>query len=418
MKKIAFLFPGQGSQYVGMGKKLYENYTMAAEVFDEANDVLGFDLKKLCFNGDMQELTKTENTQPAILTHSVAAFRVCMEKYGIEPMFLAGHSLGEISALTCSGAIAFRDAIRIVRSRGRFMQEAVPQGIGSMAAIGGLDKSVIEEECSKISNENQPVVVSNYNSLDQIVISGYASSVNAVSERLKKCGARVVPLKVSAPFHSPLMQPAAYRLKEELGQYSYNELKLDVLSNVTALPYRGKDAVIDNLTLQIVSPVRWYEIMKYLELKGIDMAIELGPQTVLRNLMKRNVKDMPVFSFDDEGDIPMLERRLSKKERMQGESTGKGLKLVKMCLATAVCTKNTNSDDKEYAKGVVEPYRKIQKMKEELEADGCEPSAEQLKDAVEMLKSVFKTKGTDMEEQHERFTTISKETGFQTLFEM
>ncbi|WP_010250891.1 ACP S-malonyltransferase [Acetivibrio cellulolyticus] len=418
MKRIALLFPGQGSQYIGMGKKLYENYATAREVFDEANEALGFDLKELCFNGDINELTKTENTQPAILTASVAAFRVYMEKYAIEPVFLAGHSLGEFSALTCSGAISFRDAIRIVRNRGRFMQEAVPQGIGAMAAISGVDKSALEDTCRKVSDENHLVVLSNHNSTDQIVISGHASSVNAASEILKKSGARVVPLKVSAPFHSPLMQPAADRLKEELNSYSYNELKWDVISNATALPYRGQDKIIENLTLQIVSPVRWHESMKFLESKGIDMAIELGPQTVLKNLMKRNVPGIPALSFDNEEDIPALERKLSDMGKNTEESKGKGLKLLKMCLATVVCTKNTNWDEKEYAKGVVEPYRKIQKMKEELEADGCEPSVEQLKEAVEMLKSVFRTKGIELGEQSERFGTIFKETGFENLFEM
>ncbi|GAE86716.1 ACP S-malonyltransferase [Acetivibrio straminisolvens] len=244
MKKIALLFPGQGSQYVGMGKKLYENYSAAREVFDEANEVLGFDLKELCFNGDINELTKTENTQPVILTASVAAFRVYMEKYGVKPAFLAGHSLGEFAALTCAGAISFKDAVRIVRNRGRYMQEAVPQGIGAMAAVSGVDKPVIEETCIKVSDENHLVVVSNHNSKDQIVISGHTSAVNTASEILKKHGARIVPLKVSAPFHSPLMQPAADRLREELKLYSYNEPKWQVISNTTHCRIKGRKRLL------------------------------------------------------------------------------------------------------------------------------------------------------------------------------
>lgn len=417
MKKTAFLFPGQGAQYVGMGKKLCDIYTSAARTFEEANDALEFNLSKLCFEGSIEELTKTENTQPALLTASVAAFRVFMQEYGIEPSYLAGHSLGEISALVCAGGIDFSDAVKIVRERGRFMQEAVPQGIGAMAAVSGIDRELIEKECSIYSGSNQVVVVSNYNSPDQIVISGYTSAVNAAGEKLKKLGAGIIPLKVSAPFHSPLMQPAAARLRAELYKYTYKELKYPVLSNVTAQPYTGHTSIIENLAAQIVSPVRWTESVLFLEQNAICTAVELGPKNVLKNLMKKNAPDIKTYSFDMEEDAELLKCELSEGAESAGIYDPNSPTVVTRCLATAVCTRNYNWDNDEYQKGVIEPYKRIQRLQEELEKQKKQPSRKQMEDALEMLRSVFKTKKTPTEEQVERFTQIFEETRTFELFQ-
>lgn len=416
MKKTAFLFPGQGAQYVGMGKKLCDIYTSAARTFEEANDALEFNLSKLCFEGSIEELTKTENTQPALLTASVAAFRVFMEEYGIEPSYLAGHSLGEISALVCAGGIDFSDAVKIVRERGRFMQEAVPQGIGAMAAVSGIDRELIEKECSTYAGSNQVVVVSNYNSPDQIVISGHTSAVNAVGEKLKKLGAGIIPLKVSAPFHSPLMQPAADRLRAELYKYTYKELKYPVLSNVTAQPYTGHTSIIENLAAQIVSPVRWTESVLFLKQNAICTAVELGPKNVLKNLMKKNAPDIKTYSFDMEEDAELLKGELSEGAESAGIYDPNSPTVVTRCLATAVCTRNYNWDNHEYQKGVIEPYKRIQRLQEELEKQKKQPSRKQMEDALEMLRSVFRTKKTPSEEQAERFTQIFEETGTFELF--
>ncbi|MCX7748506.1 MAG: ACP S-malonyltransferase [Clostridia bacterium] len=417
MKKVAFLFPGQGSQYVGMGKSLCENHVAAREVFDEASDALGFDIKNLCFEGSMEELTKTENTQPAILTASVAAFRVYMKELGVEPLYLAGHSLGEFSALACAEGIKFHDAVKIVRNRGRFMQEAVPQGLGAMAAVSGVDREVIESTCRQYSDMNRMVVVSNYNSSEQIVISGHTAAVNEAGEKLKQLGARVVPLKVSAPFHSPLMQPAADRLKEELLKYSYNSMKWDVIANSSALPYKNHESIVDSLTQQIVSPVRWAESMKYLEAMGVELAVELGPQTVLKNLMKKNVPAIEVLSYDKEEDVKALAGKLSREAGKKADIENARLLLITRCLAVAVCTKNSNWDNEVYKKGVIEPYNRIRNMRDELENSAVEPTEEQMHEALEMLKSVFETKRTPIEEQRERFSQIFDETGLEILFE-
>jgi len=412
MKKIAIVFPGQGSQYVGMAKSLCQSFKDAKETFEEASNSLGFDIEKLCNDGSIEELTKTENTQPAILTASVAAYRVYMKEIGIDPVVAAGHSLGEFSALCCSGGIEFADAVKIVRQRGKFMQEAVPVGIGGMAAISGVSLAIIEAECVKASVYGKIVAVSNYNSPDQIVISGNIEAVNEVGEKLKVVGARVIPLKVSAPFHSSLMQPAADKLKEELGKYSYGELKYPVIANVTAQPYPDKDSIIEYLTKQIIKPVRWQASMDYVQKQGVDLAIELGPQMVLRNLMKKNVPNLKTYSFDNEADVQDLKVRVNASE----EEVSTGLEVITRCIAVAVCTKNSNWDEQEYQKGVVEPYRKVKNLKEEIEKEDRKATTDEIRQSLDMLKSVFNTKKTPKDEQIQRFNEIFEKSEIRQLF--
>ncbi len=412
MNKVVLLFPGQGSQYVGMGKALCESFTEARETFEEANEALGFDLGKLCFEGDMEELTKTENTQPAILTASMAAFRVYMKEIGIEPAYTAGHSLGEFAALCCSGAVKFSDAVKIVRQRGKFMQQAVAVGVGGMAAVSGIGQSTIEDECGKASKGGKLVVVSNYNSPDQIVISGHLEAVEEAGAKLKALGARVIPLKVSAPFHSPLMQPAADLLNEELSKYTYYDLKYPVLSNYTALPYQGKESIIDNLTKQIVQPVRWQASMQYLKVEGVNLGVELGPQTVLRNLMKKNAPEIKTYSYDNDEDVKAVKRKLLSGE----QDIENGMEVITKCIAAAICTKNSNWDEQAYQKGVVEPYRKIKNLKEEIIKENRQPSIEEVGQALNMLKSVLLTKMLPTEEQKEYINKILEETKTKELF--
>ena len=417
MGKTVFLFPGQGSQYVGMGKSLCEISSAAREIFEEANDALGYDIRQLCFDGDMDELTKTENTQPAVLTVSMAAYRVYMKEIGTKADFTAGHSLGEYSALCCSGALKFYDGVRIVKQRGRFMQEAVAPGLGSMAAISGISQDIIEDECGKISKEGHLVVISNYNSPDQTVISGHVSAVALVSENLEIKGARVVPLKVSAPFHSPLMQPAADRLREELYKFTYSEPACPVLSNVTARPYSGADKIINNLTAQIVQPVRWRDSISFLLDQGVDSAIEMGPQAILKNLMRQNAPKVMTFSFGTQEELTALRHKFSNSGQGSEQNSVHGLDLLTRCIAAAVCTKNHNWDNAEYQAGVVEPYQKIKSMKEDLEKENSLPALEQMREALELLKQIFNTKKVPVEEQAERFNDIFDATGTRLLFE-
>lgn len=412
MKKVAFLFPGQGAQYIGMSKKLCEMFPEASNTFDEASDVLGFDLKRLCFDGDIRELTKTENTQPAILTASVAAFRVFMKEIGVNPSYAAGHSLGEISALCCSGAIKFSDAVSLVRQRGKLMQEAVPLGMGGMAAANGLQQAEIEEVCRTISENNQLVVASNLNSKTQIVISGYAEAVRKAGDGLRKKGATVIPLRVSAPFHSPLMQPAADKFGEVLKGYSFSDFKWPVLSNVTAAPYENKDEIQSLLTKQIISPVRWLESMEYLDKNGVELAIEMGPKTVLKNLMKDCAPKMKTLSYDPDTDMDAVKSAFSNKAE---KPYADGMKVLTKCIAMAVCTKNRNFNNDEYDKGVVENYRKLVSMKEGLVKVNEEPTVSQIKEALTLLRTIFVTKKVPDDEQRERFDEIIDETGIRGL---
>jgi [acyl-carrier-protein] S-malonyltransferase len=308
MQKIAFLFSGQGSQYVGMGQSLFQNFKIARLVFEQANDVLDFDLQTLCFEGNTTELTRTENAQPAILTVSIAALHVYMQEFDSPPVCMAGHSLGEITALTAAGAIKFTDALQIVRQRGQYMQEAVALGSGAMSAVSGVSADAIETVCRQCSNYGEVVVISNYNSAEQIVISGHESAVNRAGSKLNEAGGTVVPLRVSAPFHSPLMQPAASKLNETLQAYTYRPLVWPVVSNVTALPYRSEADIVDNLTTQMTRPVRWDLIIEYLRNQGVQIAVELGPQTILRNLMRKSQPEIASLSYDREEDVEELRR--------------------------------------------------------------------------------------------------------------
>lgn len=411
MNKLAFLFPGQGAQYIGMGSKLCENFSVAGQVFDEANEALGFDLKKLCLQGSMDELTKTENTQPAILTASVAAFKVYMQEIGIKPDYTAGHSLGELSALCCAGGIEFTDAIRLVRQRGWLMQQAVPEGIGSMAAVSGVEKEIIEKECSRVSNEGNIVVVSNYNSLEQIVISGHVKAVNAVGEQLKSMGARVVYLKVSAPFHSPLMQPASDSFREELKKYNFCEMEWPVISNVTAKPYPGKDQIIDYLSVQITNPVKWQSTIEYLQNSGINKAVEMGPKAVLKNLLRSNTS-ISIFSSETREDILHLKKKLVSEN--ETETVNNGMMFITRCIATAVSTKNQNWDENMYQKGVVESYQKLVALKEELIKESTQPTEEHIEEALHLLKQILDTKLLPDNEQKDRLNKLFIETGLKS----
>lgn len=287
---IAFLFPGQGSQFSGMGKDLADNFPSARLAFEEANDALGFDIAGLCFAGSEDDLKLTANTQPAILTTSIAALRVLEQETDLRPDYAAGHSLGEYSALVCAGALTLADAVRTVRQRGTFMQEAVPVGVGAMAAIMGLERNDLEQICQDAA-QGEVVSPANFNSPGQIVIAGHASAVNRAMVLCKEHGAkRALPLPVSAPFHSSLMAPAAARLADVLADVSVYPLNCPVVGNVQAEPYQDPDTVKPLLVEQVCAPVRWDEsVVKMVDL-GVERFVEIGPGKVLSGLVKRIAK--------------------------------------------------------------------------------------------------------------------------------
>src|SRR6202051_2458584 len=298
--KLAFLFPGQGSQRVGMGKEFADNFPVARDTFREADDALEFPLSKLCFEGPEDELRLTANTQPAILTASIAALRVHHKEIGGAPEIAAGHSLGEYSALVAAGAIEFADAVRAVRERGRLMQEAVPAGQGAMAALIGLELQQVQEICAEVTRDGKLAVPANLNAPGQVVIAGHAAPVRRALEIAKERGASMsVELKVSAPFHCPLMQPARDAMAPVLRAIKVREPNFPVIANVTAEANRDPSKVVPLLLEQITAPVRWQESMGVIANSGITDAIEFGCGRVLMGLMRRMYRTMWVKPLED-----------------------------------------------------------------------------------------------------------------------
>lgn len=303
---IAFLFPGQGSQHAGMGKELADNFSVARQLFEEANDALGFDLASLCYNGPEEDLKLTANTQPAILATSIAALRVLEAEAGLVPAYAAGHSLGEYSALVCAGALTFADAVRTVRQRGTFMQEAVPVGTGSMAAILGLDLEALNAVCLEAA-QGQVVSPANYNSAGQVVIAGHTEAVTRAIDLAKEKGAkRALPLPVSAPFHCSLMTPAGERLADALAAITVNEMSLPVVTNVEATPNQDSSRVCDLLVQQVSAPVRWQETVTCMVNLGVERYVEIGPGKVLSGLAKRMAKGSTIQNVQNVADIATL----------------------------------------------------------------------------------------------------------------
>ena len=299
MSNYAFVFPGQGSQYPGMGKELAENFSVAREAFAEADSALGFKLSRLCFEGPEEDLKLTTNTQPAILATSIAALRVIETETDLAPAMLAGHSLGEYSALVASGALKFADALQTVRARGAFMQEAVPVGVGAMAAILGVEVETLLEICAEAA-QGEVVAPANFNSPGQIVIAGHAGAVGRAIEIAKARGFRkAMPLPVSAPFHCSLMAPAGERLAQTLAGIEISPLHKPVITNVEALPNKESGRVKELLVKQVSAPVRWEESVLRMSADGAVRFVEIGPGKVLSGLVKRIVKGAEVCNVED-----------------------------------------------------------------------------------------------------------------------
>jgi [acyl-carrier-protein] S-malonyltransferase len=303
---IAFIFPGQGSQKVGMGRALAEAFPVCRGAFDEADAALGEPLSRLCFEGPADELTLTENTQPAILAVSIAACRLLATR-GIAPAWVAGHSLGEYSANVAAGTFSFADALRIVRRRGRYMQEAVPVGTGAMTAILGLDAEQVAQACAEAA-EGDVVSAANMNGAGQVVIAGSCDAVARAGERAKALGARrVLRLPVSAPFHCALMKPAEERLAPELRALDARNPRVPIVANVDAEPKRDVSAAIEALIRQVSSPVRWEAVVRRLASEGVTTYVEVGPGTVLSGLVRKIHPAATVLSFGSPDDLAAVE---------------------------------------------------------------------------------------------------------------
>lgn len=407
MSEITIIFPGQGSQFIGMGKALCEEYRTAEETFEEASSHLGFDIGRICFRGSMMELNRIENMFPAILTASVALFRVYMEEIGIAPALTAGHSLGEYSALVCSGVMEFGDALKIVRIRAQLADDPMYTQPGTMTVINGIDRETVEKECKIICSRGITVGIACYNSVDQLVVSGKNDGILELEDKVIELGAQITPMLMSPPLHSPLMLTASEKLRQELEQFRFGTPRWPVISNVSALPY-GNEAedIINNLARQMIMPVRWSDTMEYMKAQGTKIIIEMGNQAILTNIAKNNNYGFETYSFGQKNDRNTLLQKISHKAREKKQpQTVPDAGIISRCLAIAVSVPNSNWNTDEYIKGVEEPYELIQGIQDELDKER-RITGEQVKAALAALKTILNTKGVPGDEQTQLFDEL------------
>lgn len=386
---------------MGMGRELYESESVVRQTFLEASDALSIDMRKLCFDGSNADLARTENTQPAVLTYSLALYRLWMSREGIEPDAVAGHSLGEITALTIAGALRFEDAVRIARRRGQLMQEAVPEGQGLMLAVQTRDAQAVHDLCEQVSGQTHEVVsVSNYNSMRQVVVAGKRSAVMAVHDVLDAQGIQSTLLNVSVPFHCSLMEPVVDPLRQELEAVVIDDLRIPVVANATGGVYESAADVMDLLTRQVIAPVRWVDNQRFLRRNGFTYAVEVGPGSTLTKFMRHTFSDIRSFAYDKE------EGRADAHRMVQRMT----FPFVPRALGVAAATRNANFSAEAYQSGVVVPFREIQRIGAGVDKEQRQPSQAELHHVLSLLLTILRTKGLADEDRRERIDELIRDT--------
>lgn len=409
MRNYAALFPGQGSQIVGMGQKVCARFPQANLFYQEASEYLKFDLQKLCFSGDLATLTETQNAQPAILVTSYAYFKMLVEQFDFRPTFGAGHSLGEITALLCAEAISFQDAVQLVHLRGRYMKEAAQESEGSMAAISGVHDLTLQYLCDSLAKDGQYVTISNFNAPNQIVIAGQKVSVELAISKINDLGGQAIPLNVGGAFHTQLMRPAAEKMQQALHNIAFKNPDWPVLSNVTAEPYSSVDEIPSLLIQQMTAPVQWTRTMKFLKNHGVQNAIEVGDSAVLKKLATKNVRYINACSCASEEELQYLEKEVETQKQYAPSFLGR-------CLGIAVSCKNKNMNSDEYQNGVIEPYQKIKDAWLAQEQDRRPSNQDEMEKALGLLLQILTTKQVDPTEKQELLRALFQETGTMDSF--
>jgi len=400
LTKSSLVFPGVGSQHPLMCKSFYDNSRIAKDTFEEASDVLKMNMENICFSKDYaKELNKIDVSQMALVTGSMAVFRVFEHELGFEPDYLLGHSLGEYSALCASGAIEFADALNLVKQRGQIIKEVSSKVEGTMMWVINLENEIVESVCEEFAEDGQRVYISAYDSPTQCSISGKKDAVIKVAKELEQKGAIVYPLKMAGPYHSPLMEDAAVEMRGILSNYKFRNPKYKVIANCSALPYSGENQIIDNLSRQLKSPVKWQESIKYIQNEKVKLAIEIGPKDVLKFLIKKNTPDINTFSFNKYEQIGKI-----RKDFVIGEEDG--LTIIGNCLKAAVSVKNQNSDPGSYYNEVLMPYKEIEALYEEVDLKGKTVDRKHIEMAIKMVRNVFEGKKVPKEIRQNKLEQI------------
>ncbi len=412
MDKLAFVFPGQGSHYVGMSKGIYDEFKIVRETFEEAEDVLKINLKDLCFEGPLSTLTKAPNAHPAILTSGLAAFRVFMQEIGYVPQFCAGHSLGEYLALTSAGVLSFADALKLVEFRANLTLSAEKETNGGMTILDNIKTEIVEEELKKVQEQGKKVYISCYNSPIQTAVSGDLDDLYDFEDIVLKKGGQVTPLIGSAPYHCPLMESYSKELEKELEKYKFHDFRYAVISNYTGRVYKNVDEVKKNLVKHLTNPVRWSDTIKLLEYRGVNTVIEMGPKNLITNIVKSNSSEINPICLGNK-----KERNEFFTKYKTDEMYSKHIPtIITKCLVAGVATPNSNWDDEEYEEGVVKPYNEIQAIQNQIENGEITLNNEIIRKCLENLKMIFKTKKLPEDEQREWLNQMLEETGLNYQF--
>lgn len=408
MTNLALVFPGQGSQFSGMGRSWFESESSVRERFEQASEIVGYSLAELCFTGPPAELTRTRHAQVALLVLSFGMYEVLTKDRKPPVSHMAGHSLGEITALLAAGAMSFEDAVRLVRARGEAMEACTADGGTGMIAALRMPVAQVEKWVEEFNSEGHHVQVANYNTEQQAVLAGTLEDLRGMTVLLEERGARVAKLNVAGAFHSTYMAEAVPAYVAEVEKTVFTKPAVPVCSTVSGRVYESAQEIREALSVQLTSPVRWDAVVSTLAADGVTLWIEVGPKSVLTKMVAGAVAEARAHSLDEdtEGAYAALDRAIEERRNRPG--------LVGLCLGAAAATRNRNFDDDEYAAGVIAPYRRLQKL---ASVDDEELTEAQKRDALDLLRTVMVTKGVPDAEQRERIASILRRTGDTELFE-